>query len=58
MRYLHDTPPAPGVDRVQYPGEYEAANRAQASDTLNINPAIWRNLERLAQSLNVAVPTA
>ncbi|CAJ91814.1 L-lactate dehydrogenase [Cupriavidus necator] len=58
VRYLHDTPPAPGVDRVQYPGEYEAANRAQASDTLNINPAIWRNLERLAQSLNVAVPTA
>ncbi len=25
IRYLHDTPPATGVDRMQYPGEHEAA---------------------------------
>jgi len=58
IRYLHDTPPAPGFDRVQYPGEYEAANRALTATHLDINPAIWRNLETLAQSLQVAVPQA
>lgn len=56
IRYLHDTPAAPGFDGVQYPGEYEAANRAIAATHLDINPAIWRNLEDLAVSLKVTVP--
>lgn len=57
INYLHDTPPAPGFDAVQYPGEYEAANRAAAATHLEINPNIWRNLEGLARSLGVTVPT-
>ncbi|SDC49130.1 L-lactate dehydrogenase [Cupriavidus sp. YR651] len=56
INYLHDTPTAPGFDQVQYPGEYEAANRAAAATHLEINPNIWRNLETLALSLGVAVP--
>jgi len=58
IEYLHDTPTAPGCERVQYPGEYEAANRAAAATHLDINPNIWRNLEALARDLNVAVPAA
>lgn len=57
VKYLHRTPPAPGFQSVQYPGEYEAANRAAAATHLEINPHIWHNLEALAQSLGVAVPT-
>jgi L-lactate dehydrogenase len=56
VQYLHDTPTAPGCDRVQYPGEYEAACRAAAGTTLDINPNIWRNLEALARDLKVEVP--
>ncbi|QBY52293.1 Ldh family oxidoreductase [Cupriavidus oxalaticus] len=56
VKYLHDTPTAPGFDRVQYPGEFEAANRERAADALDINPAIWRNLEQLAQAVGVPVP--
>jgi L-lactate dehydrogenase len=58
IRYLHETPTAPGVDQVQYPGEYEAANRAAASTHLDINPKIWSNLEALARDLGVNVPAA
>jgi L-lactate dehydrogenase len=56
LNYLHDTPPAPGFDRVQYPGEYEARNREIHASHLDIAPAIWRSLAGLAQSLGVAVP--
>ena len=58
VQYLHDTPTAPGCERVQYPGEYEAACRAATGAELDINPNIWRNLEALARDLNVAVPAA
>ncbi|WP_029047936.1 hypothetical protein [Cupriavidus sp. amp6] len=56
VKCLHDTPTAPGFDRVQYPGEFEAANREHAADAIDINPAIWRNLEQLAQAAGVPVP--
>ncbi|WP_064576684.1 Ldh family oxidoreductase [Cupriavidus gilardii] len=56
IRYLHETPPAPGFDRVQYPGEYEADHRARTGDELDVNPAIWRNLARVAGDLGVALP--
>ncbi|WP_420715624.1 hypothetical protein [Cupriavidus sp. D39] len=41
---------------MQYPGEFEAANRALATTHLDVNPAIWRNLETLAKDLGVALP--
>ncbi|MEJ8814182.1 Ldh family oxidoreductase [Variovorax ureilyticus] len=56
LDYLHDTPPAPGFDRVQYPGEYEAQNRERNATHLEMAPAIWRSLSGLAESLGVAVP--
>ncbi|WP_420995454.1 Ldh family oxidoreductase [Cupriavidus sp. 30B13] len=56
LSYLHATPPAPGFDGVHYPGEFEAANRALATTHLDVNPAIWRNLETLAAALGVAMP--
>jgi L-lactate dehydrogenase len=56
IRYLQQTPPAPGFDRVQYPGEYEADNRARAATELDVNPAIWANLARLAADLKVTLP--
>lgn len=58
INYLHDTPTAPGFDRVQYPGEYEADNRAQNATHLEIDPHIWRHLAELATSLNVPLPEA
>lgn len=56
IRYLQETPPAPGFDRVQYPGEYEAEHRARTGDALDIAPAIWRHLAALAGDLGVALP--
>jgi len=56
LYYLHDTPPAPGFDRVQYPGEYEAQNRERNATHLEVAPAIWRSLAGLAASLGVPVP--
>jgi len=56
LTYLHDTPPAPGFSRVQYPGEYEAHNRTRNATHLELDPAIWNALAELAQSLGVEVP--
>mgnify|MGYP001614503058 CR=1 FL=1 len=58
VRYLHDTPPAPGFDQVQYPGEYEAMHRAAAATHLEINPKIWSHLAALAGDLGVDMPAA
>jgi L-lactate dehydrogenase len=54
--YLLDTPPQPGVDRVQYPGEYEAGNRAKHATHLTFDAAIWQGLSTLAHDLSVALP--
>ncbi len=54
--YLHDCPTQPGVDGVQYPGEYEARNRALNADALTFDPKIWDGLHKLATDLGVSVP--
>ncbi|AMG90482.1 Ldh family oxidoreductase [Bordetella parapertussis] len=52
--YLHACPPQPGVDRVQYPGEYEAMNRARHAEAIEFEGAIWDSLAKLAQDLGAA----
>ncbi|MDL9998957.1 Ldh family oxidoreductase [Variovorax sp. J22P240] len=56
LNYLHETPTSPGFDRVQYPGEFEAQHRERNATHLEIAPAIWNSLSRLAESLAVPVP--
>ena len=51
--YLHACPPQPGVDGVQYPGEYEARNRELNADSLEFAPPIWEGLKKLAADLGV-----
>src|SRR5690606_41330965 len=51
--YLHACKPQPGVDAVQYPGEYEAANRALNKHQIEFAPAIWDSLAKLGGELNV-----
>jgi len=55
--YLHACKPQPGVDRVQYPGEYEATNRARNNRDIEFAPAIWDSLAQLGRELNVSVPS-
>ncbi|MFY3149936.1 Ldh family oxidoreductase [Achromobacter xylosoxidans] len=52
--YLHACPPQPGVDGVQYPGEYEARNRELNADSLEFSPPIWEGLKKLAADVGVA----
>lgn len=56
IEYLQATPTAPGFDRVQYPGEYEAACRAAAATHLEIDDRIWQNLDKLARTVGVETP--
>lgn len=58
IEYLHACPPQPGVDRVQYPGEYEAANRARNATDITFAPAIWQSLQRLGDELGVSAVSA
>ncbi|OZI75837.1 Ldh family oxidoreductase [Bordetella genomosp. 2] len=51
--YLHACPPQPGVERVEYPGEYEARNRQRNADSLQFDDAIWEGMARLAHDLGV-----
>ncbi len=51
--YLHACPPQPGVDGVQYPGEYEARNRELNAESLEFAPPIWDGLKKLAADLGV-----
>jgi len=53
IEYLHDCPTQPGVDRVQYPGEYEAQNRERQGDVLRFDSRIWDSLVDLARDLGV-----
>lgn len=55
--YLQACPPQPGVDRVQYPGEYEAHNRELNRDALTFAPAIWDTMLKLGDTLGVAPPS-
>ncbi|WP_369053962.1 Ldh family oxidoreductase [Burkholderia gladioli] len=54
--YLGSCPPQPGVDRVQYPGEYEADNRRRHHDHVELTAPIWATLEKMAGELGVSVP--
>ena len=54
---LHACPPQPGVTEVQYPGEYEANNRARQATTLIFDSSTWNALVDLARELNVHVPS-
>jgi L-lactate dehydrogenase len=54
--YLHACPPQPGVDKVQYPGEYEAMNRQRNSEFIDLGDKIGKSLEALAHELDVPVP--
>jgi L-lactate dehydrogenase len=54
--YLHACPPQPGVDGVQYPGEYEAQNRIKNADSLTFDPNIWEGLCALATDLGIKDP--
>ncbi|KOF53789.1 MULTISPECIES: Ldh family oxidoreductase [unclassified Achromobacter] len=51
--YLQACPPQPGVDRVQYPGEYEARNRELNADALDFDAPIYEGMKRLAAELGV-----
>lgn len=56
--YLHACKPQPGVDAVQYPGEYEAQNRGRNLHHIAFAPAIWAGLAELGAALNVAAPVS
>jgi uncharacterized oxidoreductase len=46
--YLKDSPPAPGVSEVFYPGELEARNRAERSaNGINVDSQTWSQLQEL-----------
>jgi len=51
--YLHACKPQPGVESVQYPGEYEARNRAVNADSVEFDSRIWDGLTKLAVELGV-----
>lgn len=52
--YLHACPPAPGFAAVQYPGEFEARNRAAHADFIEIDDPTWHALQALASDLGTA----
>jgi len=54
--YLHACPPQPGVDGVQYPGEYEARNRLHNADSLTFDASIWEGLCKLSTDLGITDP--
>ncbi|MEI2417792.1 Ldh family oxidoreductase [Orrella sp. JC864] len=56
LDYLQSCPPQPGVERVQYPGEFEAGNRARHATHVSYEPGIWAGLAGLGRELGVAMP--
>lgn len=54
--YLRACPPQPGFDAVQYPGEYEAAQRALHADAIELDTATAAALRVLADTLGVPFP--
>ncbi|MFC4277329.1 Ldh family oxidoreductase [Achromobacter aloeverae] len=52
--YLVTCPPQPGVDAVQYPGEYEALSRRQNADSVAYEGGNWDGLVEAATRLGVA----
>ncbi|AGF49360.1 Ldh family oxidoreductase [Candidatus Kinetoplastidibacterium galati] len=56
VEYLHSCPPQPGVERVQYPGEFESVNRFKNKDSVEFEYSIWENIYQLADKLGVKIP--
>ncbi len=54
--YLRTCPPQPGFDAVQYPGEYEAAQRARHADAIELDAATTAALRQLADGAGVPFP--
>ncbi|ALM85680.1 Ldh family oxidoreductase [Bordetella sp. N] len=52
--YLVTCPPQPGVDAVQYPGEYEALSRQANADSVAYEGKNWDGLVQAATELGVA----
>lgn len=52
---LLSCPPQPGVDGVQYPGEYEARHRAAHATHIPLGDGSWKTLSALADSLGVVI---
>jgi L-lactate dehydrogenase len=51
--YLLSCPPQPGVEGVQYPGEYEARNRERHATHIELGKGSWKSLADLAARLGV-----
>ncbi len=58
LDYLLSCPPQDPASPVQYPGEYEAANRARHSHRIELPPSVQKPLGDLANGLGVAPLTA
>lgn len=53
-RYMKETPPAPGVEEVFYPGELEwRTEQARRRDGIPIEDATWRSLVQTAERLGL-----
>ncbi len=51
---VHDTPPAPGFERVMLPGEPEQRLAAQSTDDgVDVTPSTWENIASMAAELGV-----
>ena len=51
-----DQPPAPGSSGVQYPGQFEADNRARHASHIEVSDASWGALQGLASAMGVPMP--
>ncbi len=56
--YLLRCPPQPGAGAVQYPGQYEAAQRRRHAQTIELDAPTLAALSRLAAELGTAPPQA
>ena len=54
LEYLLSCPPQDPANRVQYPGEYEAANRARHEKTIDLPESVRKPFADLAAELGVA----
>jgi L-lactate dehydrogenase len=53
--YLLSCPPVDGGEAVQYPGEYEAANRARHGEHIELDEGLYDGLAELAKTLGVTL---
>jgi uncharacterized oxidoreductase len=53
LERMRETPPAPGFERVEVPGDYERRNRARWGDHIEIPDATWAGIVGLADQLGI-----